>query len=68
MDTCEENKQILNLEDVGDDCLEYDPIIELVKVKLYEGNDVGKLSTMLLLLNLKTIHGWSDTSLTTLFK
>jgi len=68
MDTCEENKQILNLEDVGDDCLEYDPIIELVKVKLYEGNDVGKLSTMLLLLNLKIVHGWSDTSLTTLFK
>jgi len=58
----------LNLKDVGDDMFEYDPIIELVKVKLYEGNDVGKLSTMLLLLNLKIVHGWSDTSLTTLFK
>jgi hypothetical protein len=58
----------LNLEDVGDDDFEYDPLIELVKVKLYEGNDVGKLSTMFLLLNLKVIHGWSDTSLTVLFK
>jgi hypothetical protein len=55
----------LNLEDVGDDDL---IIIKLTKVKLYEGNDVGKLPTMLLLLNLKAIHGWSDTSFTTLFK
>jgi hypothetical protein len=58
----------LNLEDVCDDDFEYDPIIELTKVKLHEGNDVGKLSTMLLFLNLKAIHGWSDTSLTTIFK
>ncbi len=64
MDTCEEHQQILNLKDVGDD----DLIIKLTKVKLYEGNDVGKLPTMLLLLNLKAIHGWSDTSFTTLFK
>jgi hypothetical protein len=58
----------LNLEDVGDDDLEYDLIIKLAKVKFYEGNDVRKLSTMLLLLNLKAIHGSSDTSFTTLFK
>jgi hypothetical protein len=50
----------------GDD--EANPIQRLAQTKLYDGNDVSILSTLLLLLNLQAKYGWSDTSIDVLFK
>jgi hypothetical protein len=50
----------------GDD--EDNPIQRLAQTKLYDGNDVNTLSTLLLLFNLQTKYGWSDTSIDALLK
>lgn len=48
--------------------LESDSLYNVVKTKLYEGACLSKLSMTLLLINLKTKYGWSDTSLIALLK
>lgn len=52
--------------DIGDDNLEYYPTSQLVRIRQMKELMTNKLLTMLLLLNLKAIHGWIDTSYITL--
>ncbi len=48
--------------------VEDNPIQRLAQTKLYDISDVSTLSTLLLLLNLQAKYGWSDTSVSALFK
>ncbi len=43
-------------------------IEKLVILELYAGSKIGTLSTMSLLLNLQTTHGWNDINITTLIR
>ena len=46
----------------------YNNVKQEAQVPIYSGAKILKLSTTLLLLNLKTTYGWSDDSLDSFFK
>ena len=45
-----------------------DPLIAEAAIPLYDGSQVSRLKTLLALLSIQTKYGWSDASVTELFR